>query len=475
MISPSQHPFEIHVARREAVLDRLRALLVERLHVERDPASIDPDTPLFGTGLGLDSVDAVELVVSLEDFFGVKLPDDALDRRAMRTVGKLADMVQSFERDAARTSPGSAALPPAPPPRHTIEGDVEIAALRLGVAWSTEPPVVALRVHGDDAFTVMDRACAADLFVRDGQVRPTVLLDERGHVLADVYVGQDDEACLLLSEGPSAAELTDHLRALAPPGARFTIEELTAEHETLSVHGPYAWELIGELLGPDLIGLPYLYFYRTDDIFCLRAGKTGEYGYDLLVPKARAADLRARIEELGRPFDLARVGLRALDQCSLENGFFNQRREGSRRLSPIELGLSWRVSPTKGSFLGAEALRSSMHALPGHRVTSIMGPSPFAAGDALWHEGKPIGEILAAGFSAATLGHVGTALLDRPYFHAGIDGITAGAAPGERGAGMPTGTLRTVAPPVVNNRSLYINPQRHAYATRARDTFPPLA
>ena len=92
---------ESYIARREAVLDRVRKLLVERLHVEREPDAIDPDTPLFGTGLGLDSVDAVEMVVSLEDTFGLKLPDDALGRRVMRTVGKLVDLVLSFEPPAA--------------------------------------------------------------------------------------------------------------------------------------------------------------------------------------------------------------------------------------------------------------------------------------------------------------------------------------------------------------------------------------
>lgn len=99
---------ESYIARREAVLDRVRALLVERLHVERDPDAIDPDTPLFGTGLGLDSVDAVEMVVSLEDTFGLKLPDDALGRRVMRTVGKLVDLVLAYE-DAAAAGEGGAA------------------------------------------------------------------------------------------------------------------------------------------------------------------------------------------------------------------------------------------------------------------------------------------------------------------------------------------------------------------------------
>ena len=48
---------------REQALARIREILIQKLHVRRAPDEIDPDTPLFGTGLGLDSVDAVDLHV----------------------------------------------------------------------------------------------------------------------------------------------------------------------------------------------------------------------------------------------------------------------------------------------------------------------------------------------------------------------------------------------------------------------------
>lgn len=79
------------IATRQALLERVRLLLIEQLHVRREPDEIDPDCPLFATGLGLDSVDAVELIVGLENEFQVLLPDGPEARRSLRTVNTLID------------------------------------------------------------------------------------------------------------------------------------------------------------------------------------------------------------------------------------------------------------------------------------------------------------------------------------------------------------------------------------------------
>ncbi len=85
------------VARRDGVVARVRAVLIDRLGVRREPDEIDPDAPLFGTGLGLDSVDAVELVVSLETEFSVRFPAGYVHRRLLRTVGTVADTVMAVQ------------------------------------------------------------------------------------------------------------------------------------------------------------------------------------------------------------------------------------------------------------------------------------------------------------------------------------------------------------------------------------------
>lgn len=69
----------------------MRDVLVDRLRLRVAREQIQPDTPLFGTGLALDSVDAVDLTVGVEDRTGVRLPEGAEGRVHLRTVNKLID------------------------------------------------------------------------------------------------------------------------------------------------------------------------------------------------------------------------------------------------------------------------------------------------------------------------------------------------------------------------------------------------
>jgi acyl carrier protein len=86
------------LARRRAALDRVRGVLIEKLKVPLRPEEIDLDAPLFGTGLGLDSVDAVELVVALEAELGRRMPESEVGPWAFRTVHSLVDLILTEER-----------------------------------------------------------------------------------------------------------------------------------------------------------------------------------------------------------------------------------------------------------------------------------------------------------------------------------------------------------------------------------------
>ena len=76
------------------VRERLKRVIVESLMLEGlTPGEIGDDETLFGEGLGLDSVDALELVLGIEQEFGVRIGNDEMDRSAFSTVATLGDFV----------------------------------------------------------------------------------------------------------------------------------------------------------------------------------------------------------------------------------------------------------------------------------------------------------------------------------------------------------------------------------------------
>ena len=74
--------------------DAIKTMMVESLMLKVTKEEIRDDLPLFGPeGLGLDSIDALELVVGLEKHFGVKVPNSEAAKHALATVNSLHDYV----------------------------------------------------------------------------------------------------------------------------------------------------------------------------------------------------------------------------------------------------------------------------------------------------------------------------------------------------------------------------------------------
>jgi len=83
--------------RSEILEAELKKLIVEALVLEDiAPEEIEADAPLFVEGLGLDSIDALELAMALEERYGVKIEDDPDEnRRIFASVRSLADFVSA--------------------------------------------------------------------------------------------------------------------------------------------------------------------------------------------------------------------------------------------------------------------------------------------------------------------------------------------------------------------------------------------
>src|SRR6187402_119878 len=83
-----------------------RALLEELDLRGRSEADIDDAAPLFGEGLGLDSLDALQLAMAIEERFGVKVPEGEASRAVFASVEAIAEFLTRAGAEGARSSEG---------------------------------------------------------------------------------------------------------------------------------------------------------------------------------------------------------------------------------------------------------------------------------------------------------------------------------------------------------------------------------
>ena len=80
----------------DGLIDKLKTELIEQLNLEDlEPDDIETAAPLFGDGLGLDSIDALEIIVLLEKEYNIKIGDPREGKEIMYSVESLANFIES--------------------------------------------------------------------------------------------------------------------------------------------------------------------------------------------------------------------------------------------------------------------------------------------------------------------------------------------------------------------------------------------
>jgi acyl carrier protein len=84
----------------EELINKLKKEIIQELKLEDiTPEDVDADTPLFAEGLGLDSIDALELIVLLERNYGLKIEDPKDGRKIFYSVRTLAEYITEHKKD----------------------------------------------------------------------------------------------------------------------------------------------------------------------------------------------------------------------------------------------------------------------------------------------------------------------------------------------------------------------------------------
>jgi len=83
----------------EDLIEGLKAQIIEQLNLEdMSPSDIDADDQLFGDGLGLDSIDALELIVLLEKHYGIKIEDPKEGQKIFLSVRSIAEFITDYKK-----------------------------------------------------------------------------------------------------------------------------------------------------------------------------------------------------------------------------------------------------------------------------------------------------------------------------------------------------------------------------------------
>lgn len=281
-------------------------------------------------------------------------------------------------------------------------------------------------VRGKDAVAALEALVPGDLqALAPGRIRYTMFTDDNAGILDDLMVtAADGHLAVVLNAGCKAADMT-HLHAALTGDAQATLDD---DRALLALQGPKAAMVLARL-APGAAEMKFMSAAAMDiaGIACgvSRSGYTGEDGFEISVPNARAEDLARKL--LAEP-EVAPAGLGARDTLRLEAGLCLYGHDIDTTTTPIEAGLTWTISKRRraeGGFPGAARIQRELADGPQRRRVGIRpeGRAPVRDGAAVMDGGgRAVGQVTSGGFSpslgapvamgyvAAEAATVGTAL-----------------------------------------------------------------
>lgn len=255
---------------------------------------------------------------------------------------------------------------------------------------------------GADAF-VSRLVSSRVLDMKDGDARYSLLLNERGTVIDDVFVYKIPGAWWLVVNASNRAE--DLVWLNAHKSAGVTISDRSEETYMIAVQGPRAIELLDLLSDTRIADFPRFSSGRVRilDVPCLvgRTGYTGEDGVELFFPADDAEKLWTGLLAEGkkRGIETEAIGLAARDSLRFEAGMPLHGHELSQDISPLESGFKWACDLEK-DFIGKAAVEK----LAADGVTrklvglTVTGGVPREGFDVLDAAGARVGTVVAGMF-----------------------------------------------------------------------------
>ncbi|MBZ7675358.1 aminomethyltransferase family protein [Klebsiella grimontii] len=344
----------------------------------------------------------------------------------------------------------------------------EYKAVRDNVLLVDYSHMAIVSVTGDDAWILVNHIASADISIaRDEQGIYSLVLNDDGTILGDMYVLCTMDGYYILSENISVSRIIEVLNIAAAKYDDLGIQEIpeikSMEEDNwgaIMLEGPYSWELMSEIYGYDIIGLPYCeYMNADDDLIIFRCGKHGEFAYQVIGPQSLLVELWVKLQKLGTKYLLKTGGLDYQRIVRVENPGWDKSFYAQYSTNPVELQLQWAIQYDKEDFIGKAAVELMSAQTTARKVVGIVpcvNCASISKDDKILVNGQAVGLIINAVYSPAAQSWIALAFINNHYALSDIEGYTIKTAHGDIAA-------KTKTLPFIYNFSLLVNPTMHSY------------
>jgi aminomethyltransferase len=324
----------------------------------------------------------------------------------------------------------------------------EYNAIRNASALIDVSPLFKYVISGRDATKLVDRIITRDAAkLAAGQVYYTPWCDEHGKVIDDGTVTRvEEQVYRWTAADPSLRWFTQNA-----VGLDVQIEDVSEQIAALALQGPTSGRLLQACADADVRTLKYFRMTRGSiagvPVDISRTGYTGDLGYEIWMPWARATDVWDGLMRGGHAFDIHPAGMLALDVARVEAGLllidvdFNSSKKAliaSQKYTPFEMGLGRLVQFDKRPFVGRGPLAEEHRRGPVRQIVGLeiswpavekiyddLGMAPQVAATAsrvavpVYKGGRQVGRATTTTWSPVLKKLIALATVSAPHFAEG--------------------------------------------------------
>ncbi|MCL5270768.1 MAG: glycine cleavage system aminomethyltransferase GcvT, partial [bacterium] len=232
-----------------------------------------------------------------------------------------------------------------------------------------------VEVKGADGRSFLQHVTTADLRgLAAGEAKYALLCYADGGAVDDIFIYCLADRFFVVLNAANRAKDLAWLQALSV-GYGVSIRDISDETYMLALQGPRSEAILQPLCAANLANLARHHALETEVMgiptLIGRTGYTGEDGFELYFPTARAGDIWDALLEKGHPTGLLPAGLAARDSLRFEACMPLYGQEITAVRGPVGAGLGWAVAWDKGDFIGRDALLKERLEGPHERLVGL--------------------------------------------------------------------------------------------------------